>query len=105
MQTSFKHVNFSRLKVKFHDFSVTLKKYVSSELFPDLTFLNDIISDRKIHNREIIKKQDIYAINKEIRISSYSIANLYSEMKLFSIATYSGRRRDLNSFKTVLNYA
>ena len=66
----------------------------------------DIISDRKIQNREIIKKKlDIYAINKEIRISSYSIANLYSEMKLFSIATYSGRRRDWNSFKTVLNYA
>ena len=54
IQTSFKHVNFSRLKVKFHDFSVTLKKYVSSELFPDLTFLNDIISDRKIQNRGII---------------------------------------------------
>ena len=36
----------------------------------------------------------MYAINKEIRISSYSIANLYSEMKLFSIATYSGRRRE-----------
>ena len=55
--------------------------------------------------RNNLKKLDIYAINKEIRISSYSIANLYSEMKLFSIATYSGRRRDWNSFKTVLNYA